>query len=181
MSLRERISSTLNSTHLEHGERETAIDRVHAFAHGSRLGRLLWRLKYNEEGVADEVMAILVRKLCRRWAIAPGAPRAKVAERVIRRALTEWYDWRCRTCNGRGEVMIEEKVYVCSRCKGTGSEPVTDLERMLDLMTHVSPAQAKEEWKEWEPRFREARGMILSEEGLVGAKMKVALKPDSAW
>ena len=163
-NLRERFATDLNSTHLEQGERESAIDRIAAHAHGSRLGRALWRWRYaGEERMAHEVHMSLIRALCRRWGISKGHDLFVMVVRTAKQAITEWYHDQCRQCHGAGELQAGPLRMKCETCGGDGKARYHDRERMIAICDEGLRTSARvAQWAEWEPRLREARDAIVS-------------------
>ncbi len=127
--IRETVASALDSGLKDSPERETPLDRVTAFAGASRLGTLLWRLKYANDPRAFKPASLLIgKKLPRNL---HGSMRITIAQR----ALKEWCMPMCETCNGAKEVMRGDKMVECKTCNGTGKRRHTEVDRMLDGVT----------------------------------------------
>lgn len=126
--IREAVASALHSGLKDSSERETPVDRLRAFsAGGSRLGTLLWRLKYANDQMSYKAAALLIsRELPRN---VYGNTRRKIAEW----ALYEWCFPMCRTCLGAKEVLAGELMIQCRTCEGRGSHRYTDREREMAL------------------------------------------------
>lgn len=172
MNLRTRWASALTSTDLQHHpEAESAIDHIGAAAFGPRFGRMLWRIKYGGDlTLAFPAQRLLVRGLCRRWAIAKGDVRYVVVVRVAKQAMREWYSPTCRTCGGARETFVGELRVVCHVCDGSGQHAYSDRERRHAIMDRVGPndtadwraiVAARGPWEMWEPRLYEARSAVF--------------------
>ena len=124
--IRETVASALDSGLRDSPERETPLDRVAAFAGASRLGTLLWRLKYANDPRAFKPASLLIgKKLPRNL---HGSMRITIAQR----ALKEWCLGMCAVCKGAKEVMRGDKMVECKTCDGTGKHRHTDADRALD-------------------------------------------------
>jgi hypothetical protein len=152
MAIRQAIGSALVSAHLETvPEHESAIDRVGALAHGSKLGRLLFHWKHAAQAAfAGPVRAELLRKARKRFRIARFHVEHERLVRACKQAMIEYYAPWCRECGGAGEVIAEKLRIVCHTCGGSGIRPCPDAERVAAL---------KVDWNiyrnTWEPRMRE--------------------------
>jgi len=117
-----------------HG-RTTWEDIAGAIANCSRGAVLYGHIKIaGHDGLRPELvrhcMAVAMNypavKWPRRPVMRPGVMRCMI-ELVLAEAVSTGI---CRTCNGRGQAMIEDHLLVCGDCGGVGRERITDDARM---------------------------------------------------
>lgn len=136
--IRESIASALDSGLKDSPERETPVERLTAFAGASRLGTLLWRVKYGNDRRSIKPAAFLIAK---------GLPRYlsnSMRLTIAHRALKEWCLHMCTVCRGAKEVLDGEKLVPCRSCDGSGKHRHTDADRALDgVMPKMGPLLGK--------------------------------------
>lgn len=132
--MREAVGAALVSNHLETIEsRESAIDRVGALAHATKLGRLLFHWRYAGQGEANAVLEELLIKARRRFQIAKGHKDHDLLIRACKQAMREYYSPECRACGGAREVVEKKLRVLCWRCDGSGLERHSDGVRVQAL------------------------------------------------
>lgn len=119
-NFREIIGRDLASS-LEADYSEVPIDRIGAFSKASRLGTLLWRLKFSHDAAAYKPAVLLLAKYEQL-----GTP---IGTRLVELAIKEWLLPQCQFCNGAKEMIIGLKRVICPQCEGYGMRRYTDRER----------------------------------------------------
>jgi len=148
MAIREAVGAALNSTHLETQEHESAIDRVGALAHASKLGRALYHWRYaKQDRYAGPVLAELLRKARNRLRIGKFHVEHPTLVRACKQAMREWYSPQCNNCNGAREVVTSKLRMICPACSGSGVRRYPDAERLnalgIDAATYAQAWQAR--------------------------------------
>lgn len=133
-NFRELLGRDLPDT-LESDYHEMPVDRIGAFSRGSRLGTLLWRLKYGNDGACFKPAVFLLVKAAQLKS-TPGM-------RLCAMALTEWLLPHCQTCNGAKELIVGPKRIICDTCQGYGVKRYSDKERDLYLGMKFKPFRHK--------------------------------------
>lgn len=124
--IRESVAAALRSGLKDSPERETPLDRLTAFSGASRLGTLLWRLKYANDAKAFKPAS---------WLVARALPRHisnSLRISVAGRALKEWCLSMCETCRGAKQIPEGDKLVDCRTCQATGKRRHTDHDRARD-------------------------------------------------
>lgn len=160
MPIREAIGAALLSSHLETQAHESAIDRVGALAHASKLGRLLYHWRYAGQGrYAGPVLAELARKARRRLRIGKFHEEHPTLIRACKQAMREWYSPQCGNCQGAREVVTNKLRLVCPVCTGTGLRRYSDIERLNAL------ALDRAGYEPWNGRMRELLLILTERDG----------------
>lgn len=120
MNYRALIGRDLTST-LESDYHEMPVDRIGAFSRGSRLGTLLWRLKYSHDASAYRPATLLLAKR--------ESLQSTVGLRLVEMALNEWLLPQCSTCHGARELIVGPRRIICIECKGYGVKRYSNRER----------------------------------------------------
>lgn len=120
MNYRAILGRDLTSS-LESDYHEMPIDRIGAFSRGSRLGTLLWRLKFSHDSSAYKPATLLLAKR--------ESLQSAVGLRLVEMALNEWLLPQCSTCNGARELIVGPRRIICDDCDGYGIRRFTDRER----------------------------------------------------
>lgn len=169
LNIRESVVIALHSTHLETREHESAIDRIGAFAHGSKLGRLLWRWKYDlEDWRGNAVLDELLIKARKRLAIGKHGPDHPRLILACKQALIEWYFEKCRICRGAAELVLADKRVTCWACQGSSVHRWSRRERARNI--------GAENFELWEKRLGELHVIIGAADGGTAAEARYHLK-----
>lgn len=129
MDFAARYGQSLTATNLMDDSKHFQCEPLAAMALSSRLGTLLYRAKYNNDGsqyarLLEHWTTIVERKAAvQAWPAS--SPPAKVAER----SLAHWLFDRCPVCTGRGFETLPMNPRVlsdraCPQCHGTGRKPM---------------------------------------------------------
>lgn len=168
MTIREMIAVALQSRHLETRPAECAIDRIGAFAHAPKLGRLLWRWLDQGEPLAHAVLEETLRKARRRFQIHRMHRDYPRLEKCARQALLEFTHPFCPTCRGLKEERVEERVIVCPHCRGSGLKRWSELERQAMIGSENYPV--------WGRRVDEILGMLAGASAATSLTCRVQLE-----
>jgi hypothetical protein len=124
-NLREAFSATALAN-LDWSEiQEKAIDRVAASGKATTLGISLWKARYQLESRAYQTaLKQALEAFCKRY-----RDRNAVAEQIVAQAMREYIDSCCKTCNGVGEMVINDLRVVCDACAGSKVHRYSDRER----------------------------------------------------
>lgn len=123
VGMRESIANALYSGLGDSPEADTPVTRIGAFAGSTRLGTLLWRLKYANDAKSHKPVMLL---------LAQGLPRTMTwtyRRQIASQALQEWLYDMCFTCLGAKHVMADEKRVICPACEGLGKRRYNDKDR----------------------------------------------------
>ena len=113
MNFRASLGHDLESS-LESSYHEMPVDRLGAFSRSSRLGTLLWRLKYAYDPTVY-------------WrAVDMLALETSAGLRLCELVLREWLDQNCPACSGARELIAGDKRIVCPSCDGLGLKRHSD-------------------------------------------------------
>lgn len=134
MNYRAILGRDLEST-LETLPHESPVDRIGAFARGSRLGTLLWRLKFAHDAKAYRPATLLLAKR--------ESLQSTVGLRLVEMALNEWLLPQCSTCNGARELIVGPRRIICMECKGYGIRRYSNRERDRFLGYRFKPFARK--------------------------------------
>ena len=129
-NFRELLGKDLPDT-LESDYREMPIDRIGAFSRGSRLGTLLWRLKYASDASCFKPAVFLLAK--------GTSLQSEIGKRVCAMAVSEWLMPNCLTCFGAKEMIFGQKRVTCPDCEGHGVKRYADKERDRYLGSRFKP------------------------------------------
>lgn len=114
--LREAYSATSLAS-LEWDEnREKAIDRVAAAGKASPLGIAIWKSKYMLESRA---YSDAIRLLTAWYREKYNREQSWLAEKIAEQCLYEFIFDFCASCQGAGEVVIEDLKVSCGTCQGS--------------------------------------------------------------
>ena len=154
MSIREAVGVALVSRHLETvPEHESAIDKVGALAHASKLGRLLYHWRYaRQDRYVGPVHRELLRKARKRLRIGKFHVEHPTLSLACTQAMTEYYLPQCPSCTGVGELVAAKLRVVCHACGGSGLRRYPDAERVRAL---------KIEWNSYRHTWENRIGEIL--------------------
>lgn len=150
-NFRELIGRDLPDS-LEVDHHEMPIDRIGAFSRGSRMGTLLWRLKYGHDASCFKPAVFLLVK--------EAQLKSAIGTRLCSMAITEWLLPQCGTCNGARELIIGPKRIVCEDCKGYGVKRYSDRERDAYLGARFKP---------WRSKYSKALGLLTGNDMSVNA------------
>jgi hypothetical protein len=138
--MRESLSRSLYSAHLEDGVGERPIHRVASLRASTALGSALFRWKWAGDkrcrGVAFILTLAWASKTLR---IAPHNPSFPLLKRAVKQALVEWHSPNCRACQGLGMIHVERHGglvgvdHTCPTCGGAGAHRYSDLDRSQTL------------------------------------------------
>lgn len=125
--MRESIATALYQGLGDELDKDTPITRITAFAGSTRLGTLLWRVKYANDPKAFRPAVLLIVKAM------PGRTPWHLRARIADWCLREWLHDMCRTCLGAKYIMADERKIVCATCDGLGKHRYTNRERSLGM------------------------------------------------
>ena len=138
--MRESLSRSLYSAHLEDGRGERPIHRVASLRASTALGSALFRWKWGEDKRSWGVAFILTLAWSsKHLRIAPRNPSFPMLRRAVKQALAEWHSPKCRACQGLGMIHVERHGglvgidHTCPVCSGTGAHRYSDTERSHSL------------------------------------------------
>lgn len=157
MNFRASFGHDLSST-LESGSHEMPIDRIAAFSRASRLGTLLWRLKYGFDASVYQRTADLLA--------SESHTTTQLAEMLIR----EWLNPNCEQCGGNCEYLISDKRIVCPKCNGLGLKRYSDHARARFMDMTV------EDWRKVSNQVKRVMDTLTRAERLVSATMHAELE-----
>lgn len=163
-----QVARTLSKGSLKHDPLITSgADVVGAMAFTSKLGSMLWRVKWGNDKGAVRPTAILLSKKLRRSGEA-----SRYILRLAMIALQEYVDTRCHHCKGRGHVINADKVVSsCTHCEGTGIARISDQRRMRTLGCNEHAYHQK-----WKQRLEQAHSMLSEHDSDTGHVMRKQLK-----
>lgn len=171
MPIREAVGAALLSTHLETQAHESAIDRIGALAHASKLGGLLYHWRYAGQGrYAGPVLREMLRKARRKLKIGRFHVDHPILVRACKQAMREWYAPQCSNCHGARETVMEKLRLVCPVCAGSGLRRYSDPERLEALRLDRSAYLA------WEPRMRELLLILTERDGSAARTVRSQLR-----
>lgn len=138
ITLKEVVSTSLHSSHMEPREHECAIDRVGALARAGKLSARLWAWKFGGDPSAGmDALNVLVRIAAKRLKIRNVGDGGKDDYTTLRRAcehaLLEWFRPQCSYCHGAGEMVAHDLKVVCHACGGSKVRRYTDGDRLRAL------------------------------------------------
>ncbi len=119
--------------------RERPIDRVAAAGFCDELGMFLWKAKYQHSASAT-VKAL--RTLEMRFKVRYQGESWDLIRRVVAQCLLEYLKPNCDTCLGRGEMKLEDRIIVCTECRGSSAKHYTDYERARSMQISLAKAGA---------------------------------------
>lgn len=165
-NLREALASTVLASLEWSPEVERAVDRVAASGKVSPLGLAIWKARYCLESSAYEKACKLLTQWFRetytneqRW----------VGEKVAEQALYEYIFHFCQTCNGVGELVVEDLKVACPECKGSKLKRYSDKERCVRMK--ISWAMTKALTR----KMQRAIGKVFDEDNIVNRAMAYEL------
>jgi hypothetical protein len=139
MSLREVMGGAFDADDLSTKIWESDVDRIAAMGFTSRLGSLLWRLKYANDHRAYKPAVLVLAKKAK-----SGFP---IGMRLCELALREWCMPQCEVCRGAKEIMVEDLRIVCKGCDGIGVRRYTSREREAAAGLPVGS------WRGWAKKY----------------------------
>lgn len=157
MNFRASFGHDLQST-LESGSHEMPVDRIAAFSRASRLGTLLWRLKYGFDASVYQRTADLLA--------TEAHTTSKLAEMLIR----EWLNPACEACRGAQELILEDRRILCPKCGGLGLKRYSDHARARFMEMSV------EDWRKLSNQVKRVMEALTRAERLVSATMHAELE-----
>ena len=125
--MRESIATALYQGLGDEADKDTPITRIAAFAGSTRLGTLLWRVKYANDPKSYRPALLLIVK------VLPNHVSRPTRTRIADWALKEWLHDMCRDCLGAKYMMVEERKIICQTCQGLGKHRYTNKERATAL------------------------------------------------
>lgn len=134
MNHRAMLSHDLGST-LESSYHEMPVDRLGAFSRGTRIGTLLWRLKYSHDAASYKPVVYLIAK--------QQSLESPIGMRLVEMALREWMLPQCQTCLGARELIVGPKRIICTDCGGYGFKRYSNRERDKFLGCRFKPWHKK--------------------------------------
>lgn len=131
--MRESLAHAMNSSDLEQHEHDCAIDKIHAMgvaAIDCPLGILTIRFIDGRQPMCyipliESLMKLVIIKFTRINIKRSHDALSKLCEQAVKEAVFPY----CRTCHGRKEVHLDDRIIVCSTCQGSGLHRYTDIER----------------------------------------------------
>ncbi len=130
------------------------VDRLGAFSKGSRLGTLLWRLKYGQDPKCYKPAVLLLAKEM--------SLQSHIGTRLCEMAVHEWLLPHCPTCQGARELIIGPKRIVCLECDGYGVKRYSDQERDNFLGSRFKP---------WGRKYGRVQSRLTGEDRAINPKM----------
>lgn len=176
--IRETIGAALLSSHLESQVHESAIDRIGALSHATRLGSALWRWGYSGDTQSlGSALKHLLRKAQRRLKLYKGHRDFPLLLNTCKMVLYEWRFQHCQHCGGGGELesdfdLTGKAILVkCNVCTGTGKKRYSDAERMLAL--NVDDPYI---YRKWERQISQVWICLAGADGQTSATCRVQLE-----
>ena len=160
MSYRSSLSRTLHgSLEGSDSDHQSNLDRLTAFSLATRLGTLLYRLKYDlDSSVHNDAVSAL------RQAAGVSLEAASVA-------ISEWLDPNCKRCGGKAQMKVAEKLILCPACTDhPGKHRFSDQSRASFLRVSLGTA------KRMSGAIRRAHETIGSADRHVSGTMSAQLK-----
>ena len=160
MSYRSSLSRTLHgSLEGSDSDHQSNLDRLTAFSLSTRLGTLLYRLKYDlDSSVHNDAISAL------RQAAGVSLEAASVA-------ISEWLDPNCKRCGGKAQMKVAEKLILCPACQDhPGKHRFSDQSRASFLRVSLGTA------KRMSGAIRRAHETIGSADRHVSGTMSAQLK-----
>jgi hypothetical protein len=172
--MREILSKSLYSAHLEWGIPEKPIDRIASLRASTALGSALFRWKHGLDRTSRGAAYILALRLAsRRLHIAPHHKDFVVLRRAVQQAMVEWHSPNCRDCNGVRVIHVDRQAglpgvdHTCPTCQGSGVHRYSDRERSHNLaINHLG---------KWSRRIEEMVHWLAAQEigVMVGARKEL--------
>jgi hypothetical protein len=161
-NFREIMGGALNTSDLSVRPWESDVDRVAAMGKTSRLGSLLWRLKFaNDPACYKPALYLLAKRLNTSRAIL-----VKLCELAIR----EWCLPQCDVCQGAREIIVEDLRIVCKGCEGHGIKRYSDREREAFL------GLPRGSWRGWAKKYGDVYSKLTDEERRVNVCLNIQLE-----
>jgi len=135
------------------------VDRLGAFSKGSRLGTLLWRLKYGQDHKCYKPAVLLLAKEM--------SLQSLIGTRLCAMAIHEWLLPHCEVCRGAREMIIGPKRIVCLECEGYGVKRYSNRERDQFLGSRFKP---------WGKKYGLVQVRLSSEDKAINPKMNEELE-----
>lgn len=173
MNMRVIVGASLNSGHLETNHLpETAIDRVGALAHATKLGRLIYHWMYaRQDRFAGPVLSELLVKASHRFQIHEGHAERRILIRACKQARLEFNHPQCLPCSGAGELIEGNLKLVCSACAGSGVRRYPDADRVRALKIDWPAYRSV-----WDGRLQEILGILTSNDSGAAAECRERLE-----
>jgi hypothetical protein len=136
----------------------------------TKLGSMLWRVKWGLDKNAVRPTAILLQNIIRRR----GEHNSRFLLRLALIAVQEYVDTRCHHCNGRGHVTNADRVVSsCTHCNGTGIARISDQRRMRTLgCTEHAYLNG------WKARLEQAHNTLSEHDSHTGHVMRNQLRDE---
>jgi hypothetical protein len=125
MNLRE-AATTIQYASLEWSEHERAVDRVAACGKADALGVAIWKAKY---GLESACYHAAVKGLTKAYLARYKREGQPLAEMLCEQVLSEFIAQFCVACQGRRELVIDDRMQACTACAGSGVRRYTDEQR----------------------------------------------------
>ena len=130
--MREKLASALNSKNLASKFNDCALDKVHALGIAAQQSPVGVDAIRFIDALQEKSYKPLVSGLARASKAhfkCENSMMVKLCEQVIHEAAFSF----CRTCSGRKEMKLDEKVLQCQSCQGSGLHTHTDEQRAAGL------------------------------------------------
>lgn len=128
MDILRRYTRAVVSSNLKSDEYHMDTDTLAAAALASRIGVLLYRVKYVRDAHAYRPLLVMWRKAVRRMAAQRHWREQWNPTRIAKLSLDYWIGDQCDPCNGTGFPMLEgiptRSPKMCQHCEGTGVKKV---------------------------------------------------------
>lgn len=125
---RESLARAINSSNLKQHEKHCTVDELHALGLSGINHPIGAATIHLIDGLQPKSYQQLIYLLVKRASIKFKMNRdlmARMAEQVVKESAFRF----CRTCQGRKEVKLGEKILTCHHCNGSGLYRHSDIER----------------------------------------------------
>ena len=163
------LARVLSKGNLRHDPLITSgADIVGALSFTTKLGSMLWRVKWgNDKNAVRPTAALLSKKIAKK-----GERQGRFLMRLAMIALQEYVDTRCHHCKGRGHVVNADRVVSsCTHCEGTGIARISD-QRRIRALTCTEHAYLNG----WKDRLAFAHNVLSEHDSDTGHVMRNQLK-----
>lgn len=168
--MRESLAHALNSSDLEQHEHDCAIDKIHAMgvaAIDCPLGILTIRFIDGRQPMCYVPLIESLMKLASIQFKCSHEMLSKLCEQAVKEAVFPY----CRTCHGRKEAKVEDRVIQCHTCNGSGIHRYTDMERARAFGIDGEYAQ-------WDKRFQKVQGIFMDNYHLAQRQSRYILREE---
>jgi len=143
---------------LESGVQEMPVDRIAAFSRASRLGTLLWRLKWGFDATVYKRTTELL------------ADEAHTSPKMAEMLIREWLNPNCEACRGAKETILCDRRILCPKCQGLGLKRYSDHARARFMDMRL------EDWREISGQVKRVTQRLNRAERLVNSTMHYELE-----